>query len=332
MSKRLVMNLVGLGTYLIPQVIFKTSLNKVLSNLKNKNSKELEELKNRLSFYNNINDYFSLNLDEITFKHKLRRARNLGTLQLKSGLLKDTSYSYDFYKYSKYFPQNLIAKRDFGDCTQDLKYTITKSRPIGADNVIMKLDANRHFDFINDGIDFNQKYDKCVFRGACYQENRIRFLKKYFNHDLVNAADTGNRKDLTNYQIGYLSKKEQLKYKVIVSLEGNDVATNLKWIMASNSIALSPRLRYETWFMESKLIENEHFVLLDDDFSNLLDVIDNLKSNEKLAKQIIKNANEYASVFFDKENEKILNILVLAKYFYFSNQMNFDDYLLDLFL
>lgn len=61
-------------------------------------------------------------------------------------------------------------------------------------------------------------------------------------------------------------------------------------------------------------------------------MIDNLKSNEKLAKQIIKNANEYASVFFNKENEKILNILVLAKYFYFSNQMNFDDYLLDLFL
>lgn len=52
------------------------------------------------------------------------------------------------------------------------------------------------------------------------KKNRIRFLKKYFNHDLVNAADIGNRKDLANYQIGYLSKKEQVKYKFIVSLDG----------------------------------------------------------------------------------------------------------------
>lgn len=331
MSKRLIMNIVGLSTYLIPQILFKTSLNKILNTLKYKNSTELDKLKNRLKFYNNINDNFSLNLDEITLKHRLKRARNVGTFQINSGLLKDTSYSYDFYKYSKYFSQNFIAKRDFGDCTQDLKYTITKSRPIGANNIIMKLDANRHFDFIKDNLDYIKKYDKCVFRGACYQENRIRFLQKYFNHNLVNSADTSKNKDLSKYQIGYLSKKEQLKYKFIISLEGYDVATNLKWIMASNSIALSPRLRYETWFMESKLIENEHFVLLNDDFSNLLDVIENLKSNEKLAKQIIKNANEYASIFFDKESEKILNILVLAKYFYFSNQMKFDDYVIDLF-
>ncbi|ENT7385234.1 hypothetical protein ACXLUW_000800 [Campylobacter coli] len=39
----------------------------------------------------------------------------------------------------------------------------------------------------------------------------------------------------------FLSKKEQMKYKFIISLEGNDVASNLKWEMNSNSLVLAPQ-------------------------------------------------------------------------------------------
>lgn len=331
MSKRLMMNIKGLSAYLVPRILFKNQLNKILNNLKHKNSNELEYIKNRLNYYNNINDFFTLEPDKITLKHILRRASNVGTSKINSGLLKDTSYSYDFYKITKYFDQNLIVKRDFGDCTDDLSFTVTKSRPIGANNVIMKLNSRRHFTFTNDELKFNEKDDKCVFRGACYQANREAFLKKFFNHERVNVGDVSSREDLKDYKGNFLSKKEQLKYKFIISLEGNDVATNLKWILASNSIALTPKLEYETWFMEGRLVPNEHFALLNDDYSNLFDVMDNLLSNENLAKNIIKNANDYAKVFFDEEQEKLLNILVLAKYFYFSNQMKFDDFIIDIF-
>ena len=47
-----------------------------------------------------------------------------------------------------------------------------------------------------------------------------------------------------------LSILEQLEYKFVLCLEGNDVATNLKWVMSSNSLAVMPKPRYETWFME----------------------------------------------------------------------------------
>lgn len=332
MSSRLIMNIRGLSGYLIPRCIYTNSLNNVLKELKSKNSKELEYIKTRLNFYNNIKEHFTLQSDPITIKHKLRIARNVGTNTIVSGLLKDTSYSYDFYKYSKYFKKSLIVKKDFGDCTQDLVYTISKSRPIEGSNVLLKLDANRHFNFTKDLLSFENKSEKCVFRGACYQTNRKMFLERFFNHPRVNIGDTSKKVlELKKFQIGFLSKQEQLKYKFIISLEGNDVATNLKWIMASNSIALTPKLQYETWFMESKLVPNEHFALLNDDFSNLFDVMDNLLSNEKLSKQIIKNANEYTKVFFDEKLETLLNILVLAKYFYFSEQIKLDDSVVELF-
>jgi len=62
---------------------------------------------------------------------------------------------------------------------------------------------------------------------------------------------------------------EQLEYKFILSLEGNDVATNLKWIMSSNSLAFMPRPKYETWFMEGNLVPNHHYILIKDDYSDL---------------------------------------------------------------
>ena len=69
----------------------------------------------------------------------------------------------------------------------------------------------------------------------------------------------------------FLSKKEQMKYKFIISLEGNDVASNLKWEMNSNSLVLAPKITCETWFMEGTLKPNYHFALIDND--NLATVI-----------------------------------------------------------
>ena len=47
---------------------------------------------------------------------------------------------------------------------------------------------------------------------------------------------------------------EQLHYKFILCSEGNDVASNLKWVMSSNSIAVMPKPKFETWFMEGILV------------------------------------------------------------------------------
>ena len=62
--------------------------------------------------------------------------------------------------------------------------------------------------------------------------------------------------------------REQLNYKFIFCIEGADTATNIKWVMSSNSLYAMPKPKYETWFMEGKLIKDFHYIEVEDDFSN----------------------------------------------------------------
>lgn len=117
----------------------------------------------------------------------------------------------------------------------------------------------------------------------------------------------------------FLNKKEQMKYKFIISLEGNDVASNLKWAMNSNSLVLAPKITCETWFMEGTLKPNYHFALIDNE--NLSAVIEYFKSRPKDALEIINNAHQYIKKFLDKKKEFHIGILVLTKYLYYSRQL-----------
>ena len=50
-------------------------------------------------------------------------------------------------------------------------------------------------------------------------------------------------------------------------VEGVDVATNLKWVMSSNSIAVMPKPEIESWFMEKTLIPDFHYIEIKKDYS-----------------------------------------------------------------
>ena len=60
-----------------------------------------------------------------------------------------------------------------------------------------------------------------------------------------------------------------LKHKFILCIEGNDVASNLKWVMSSNSVAVMPKPKFESWFMEGKLIPDHHYIQIKEDYSDL---------------------------------------------------------------
>ena len=60
-----------------------------------------------------------------------------------------------------------------------------------------------------------------------------------------------------------------LKHKFILCIEGNDVASNFQMGNVINSVAVMPKLKYESWFMEGKLIPNHHYILIKDDYSDL---------------------------------------------------------------
>lgn len=113
----------------------------------------------------------------------------------------------------------------------------------------------------------------------------------------------------------------QLRYKFILSLEGNDVATNLKWIMASNSVCMMRRPRYETWFMEGRLRGGEHYIELDDDFSDLDEKIRHYLLRPRETERIIANARHHVTQFTNPRIERIVSLLVLQKYFRMTGQL-----------
>ena len=105
-----------------------------------------------------------------------------------------------------------------------------------------------------------------------------------------------------------------------MSLEGNDVASNLKWVMSSNSIAVTPRLTCETWFMEGTLIPNYHYIEVKDDFSDLEERLNYYIAHPDEAESIIRHAQEFIAQFKDQKREKLISLLVLKKYFDITNR------------
>ena len=104
-----------------------------------------------------------------------------------------------------------------------------------------------------------------------------------------------------------------------MSLEGNDVASNLKWVMSSNSIAVTPRLTQETWFMEGTLKPNYQYIEVKDDFSDLEERLNYYIEHPDEAEAIICHAHEYVELFRDRKREKLVSLLVLKKYFDITN-------------
>ncbi|EOZ3532529.1 glycosyl transferase family 90, partial [Campylobacter upsaliensis] len=185
------------------------------------------------------------------------------------------------------------------------------------------LDKNRHFVFIKDPYKFHQKQDKLFYRGAIYQKHRIEFFQKYFNHPLCDLGHVGSKSLHHAWQKARISIAKYLPYKFLLALEGNDVASNLKWVMSSNSLAIMPKPKFETWFMEGSLEPNVHYLQIRDDYEDLEERLEFCLLHPTFAQDIIYNAHQYVAQFFDKKREDLISLLVLEKYFYYTNQLNF---------
>ncbi|MEF1307891.1 glycosyl transferase family 90, partial [Vibrio owensii] len=117
------------------------------------------------------------------------------------------------------------------------------------------------------------------------------------------------------WQKDFMSIQEQLKYKFIICLEGNDVATNLKWAMSSNSVVVTPKMRFETWFMEGRLQPGVHYVEVKDDWSDFDEKINYYLENPDKAETMIENAHRHVAQFQDEQLENLICIKTLEKYF-----------------
>ncbi len=161
-----------------------------------------------------------------------------------------------------------------------------------------------------------------VFRGKIHNTtpHRAQFLEKYYDHPMCDIGKVNDKLLNAKWNVDRMTIDEQLEYKFILCLEGIDVASNLKWVMSSNSLAVMPKPKFETWFMEGLLIPDYHYVLIKDDYSDLESKLEYYINNPDKADNIIKNSNDYLTQFQNKHLEDLISLLVLSKYFEKTNQ------------
>ena len=283
----------------------------------------MKSIRSRVNYYNKINEEFQLSEnavtnDELLFKQMLKLKKRYVN---KKPVKKRTTYFFDLFSVFSFFPKHKKLDYKFGDITHTFPSpTIVKSRPIvnSKNSVIMGLNKVRHFNFIEDPNNFAEKKDMAVWRGyAKNSENREYFIKNYYN---VPIFDIGQHAPKVNepWYKAFMPISEQLKYKFLFCIEGADTATNIKWVMSSNSVCVMPNPKYETWFMEGKLKPDFHYICLKDDFSDAEEKIDFFIKHPNHVKKIIANANDYVDQFKNKRKEKLISLLVLDKYFSYS--------------
>jgi hypothetical protein len=294
---------------IIPSLFFQKKLHFKLNKFEELNANEKEDLLLRLNYYNQLNEKYILSKD----------AQKLSEIKLRK---KHKTYYFDLHKYGRYFNQHLKGHFLFGDITKTPKEPgLVKSRPISNKNtnsIILKWNKIRHFTFISkDDLPYIKKKDQLVFRAKVHssQPQRIKFLEKYYKHPMCNIGKVNNNNLNKLWLVERMTYKEQLQYKFILCLEGNDVASNLKWVMSSNSIAVMPKPKYETWFMEGLLIEDQHYIVIKDDYSDLETKLKFFLDHPQKAKLIVENANKYVNQFKDQKKEDLLSFMVLNKYF-----------------
>jgi len=234
---------------------------------------------------------------------------------IRSIPLKHSYYYYDLKIAAKHFGADRRLRFLFGDVTEvPSEPAIVKSRPIGGDNansIVMKLDRLRHFYLPTDERRFEDKKPWAVWRGSAINPARARLVKRFAAHP---RHDVGFKP--------FLSVREQLAYRYVISIEGIDVATNLKWIMASQSLCMMPKPQFETWFMEGRLEPGLHYVELRDDFADLEEKVAYYNSNTEAARTIIANANRHVDQFRRPDRERLASLLVLQKYFECTGQID----------
>jgi hypothetical protein len=155
---------------------------------------------------------------------------------------------------------------------------------------------------------YNYLREELVFKFQKHPNPNIDI--KYIN--IVQRLNRPNTDYIIAPEMGY---KEYLNSKFLISVEGNDVATDLKWKLLSNSVVLMTKPKKCSWFMEDQLIPYVHYIPLSEDFGNLEEQYAWCLSHMDECEKISKNATKYMEQFMDENNENLIICEVLRQYF-----------------
>jgi Glycosyl transferase family 90 len=178
--------------------------------------------------------------------------------------------------------------------------------------VVWKLASHRHYGLLNQVAikdkPWEEKKNMAVFRGQltgslgydkdappvsnCLKLSRCRLVYNHANSTLVNARLTSTRNRLPEKVNGVtlttssVTVRHLLRYKGIVMLEGNDVASGLKWALLSNSVVLMPIPKHTSWAMEELLKPWVHYVPLNDEATDVEEKMQWILDHDDAARKI----------------------------------------------
>lgn len=228
-----------------------------------------------------------------------------------------STYFFPLRRALNYFPQSVKFLYAPGDIYDPFDHpTLTKARCVGDPNgALMPMDAIRHFRYVDsDPRSWETKRDEIVSRNEVHRSERIDFMERWFSHPRTNLGQINTQGGKPEWQQGRLTINQHLEYKFIACIEGNDVATNLKWVMSSNSLPVMPAPTMESWFQEALLRPGENYVAVASDYSDLLDRMDYYLSHPAEAKDIIENNHQWIRRFTDPKLEHATTLLTLRNY------------------
>jgi hypothetical protein len=216
--------------------------------------------------------------------------------------------------FSKYINDNTI-------CIPDFHYI--KSN--GYKNIIKLID--------NNFVDWNNKINKCVWRGSHSSDLYYNFIDYQNREGVKNILylddidiyitngprnyfiDLYNKSKFINidYKSNYLSIENQLKYKYILDIDGWACTWDATfWKLYSGSVLLKQKSVWKQWYYD-ELIEYVHYVPFANDFSDLNEQIQWCINNDDKCQEIINNSRKFV---LDKLNWNQVQNDIINKFNY----------------
>lgn len=220
--------------------------------------------------------------------------------------------------------------------------TIVKSRASCARSsnaVLLPLDYKHHWGDISTvaerDIPFEDKRKTLLWRGATtgnfkYSPTKPVYSSRFYvpeipqsdGIDVAFAKIVQLHETNTDKPIPYLeqflrpsiSVQNQLQCRYLLALEGNDVATSLKWMLASNSTVVMPHPTCETWACEKFLEPYVHYVPVRSDLSDIEDVYHWCLDHDDACRDIAQQGRLFISEFQNPEREAALAVSVSRQY------------------
>jgi len=179
--------------------------------------------------------------------------------------------------------------------------------------LVWKLATSRHFRLLYKvhryDTPWHEKINMAVFRGQltgaidgyakglndeqnCLNLRRCRLVYKHGNSSLVHAKLTSTRNRIPNVLNGVnllgeaVTIRRLLQYKAIIMLEGNDVASGLKWALLSQSVVLMPEPKHTSWALEELLQPWVHYIPLNENATDVEEKMQWIVDHNDMAQRI----------------------------------------------